>query len=196
MIKNANNDSSEIIPKSIKNIIYILLLSLLGAILAITYQILFEKDSKNIQTEEISKPDSLQPTGDGVEIKFDNSIRDWNLKAAPYISPLLSQLAREPRKTLGAHKELCKAQLDTLSPLLLLELPDKKNVSKSFSIWRDSVKNALNLCIKYNPTGNDKRDIKFLYNKIVESEKLFQLFLKSQIKDVDVSFDIDPKIFE
>jgi hypothetical protein len=189
-------DIKDSVPKSIKYIIYILLLGLLGVVLGIGFQLLSENTKENISPLEISTPDPQQETGDGIGIKFDDEIKDWNLKAAPYLSPLLSQLARTPRTTLGSHKALCKDQRNALDPVLLLELPKNKVVASSFNKWRQSVKLSLDNCLSYEPTGNDIRDIKNIYKKVEDTQKLFDKFLKSQIEDVDVQFQLNPGMFE
>ena len=191
-----DKDSTQI-PKSIKYSIYILLLAFSGVILGLGLQIL-SSDNKPALIEEVkvAEPDSPIKSGDGVELKFDEGIKDWNLKAAPYISPLLSQLAREVRTTLGAQKALCQFQRDALSSVLLIEDPEDKKVAKSFNQWRNSLKKVLDQCLIYKPSGNDTKDIKNIVEKIALTEKSFDLFLKSQINDVDIKFERDPKIYE
>ena len=191
-----DKDSNQI-PKSIKYSIYILLLAFSGVILGLGLQIL-SGDNKPAITEEVkvAEPDSTIKSGDGVELKFDEGIKDWNLKAAPYISPLLSQLSREARTTLGSQKALCQFQRDALSSVLLIKDPEDKKIAKSFNQWRNSLKKVLDQCLIYKPSGNDTKDIKNIIEKIALTEKSFDLFLKSQINDVDIKFERDPKIFE
>lgn len=196
MDNNDKDNSKDVVPNSIKYIIYILLLGLLGIVLGIGFQLLSENQNESVTPVEISTPDPQQETGDGIGIKFDEDIKDWNLKAAPYLSPLLSQLARTPRTTLGGHKALCKDQRDALSPVLMLELPKKKVVAATFNKWRQAVKLSLDNCLSYKPTGNDIRDIKNIYKQVEDTQKLFDKFLKSQIKDVDVEFQLNPEMFE
>jgi|688.fasta_scaffold81066_4 hypothetical protein len=184
------------IPKSIKYSIYILLLAFSGVILGLGLQVLSGNKSEVIEETKVSSPDSTIVSGDGVELKFDDGIKDWNLKAAPYISPLLSQLSREVRSTLGSQKALCQFQRDALSSVLLIEEPEDKKVAKTFNLWRNSLKNVLDQCLAYKPSGDDAKDIKNIYQKIVLTEKSFDAFLKSQINDVDIKFERDPKIFE
>lgn len=185
------------IPKTIKYSIYILLLAFSGVILGLGLQILSGDKKTNTKDDVlVSKPDSTINSGDGVELKFDEGIKDWNLKAAPYISPLLSQLSREVRTTLGAQKALCQFQRDALASVLLIEEPLDKKIAKSFNKWRNSLKIALDQCLLYKPSGNDAADIKIIIEKIALTEKSFDLFLKSQINDVDIKFERDPKIFE
>lgn len=192
-----NDENKDNIPKSLRYTIYILLLGLLGVVLGLGMQLLVDENNiENTITESQSKADSLIPTGDGVGIKFDDDIKDWNLKAAPYISPLLSQLARAPRTTLGAHKALCQSQRDALSSVLMLELPKKKIIASNFSAWRNSLKNALDFCLDFKPTGNDIRDIKVIHKKVEDTQIIFDKFLKSQLKDVNVDFNLNPEMFE
>ena len=127
---------------------------------------------------------------------FDDGLRDWNLKAAGSISPLISQLARAPRNTLGGQIALCKEQRVYLEAVLELPTPPNKAVSIPFKRWREALLKTLDSCNNRTPSGNDADDIAIIVREIMESESYFASFLEAQQPFLDVQFQSNPGAFE
>jgi hypothetical protein len=140
------------------------------------------------------------PEADGIgesqRIKSDDALRDWNIEAAGYISPLISQLARAPRTTLGGQIALCKEQRAILQPVLDLVSPPNTAVSPSFDRWRSALRAALDGCVERRPTGEDAADIERITREVADTEALFATFLRAQLPFVDVAFEANPELFE
>lgn len=134
--------------------------------------------------------------GDNKEIQFDDDLRTWNIQAAPYISPLINQLARAKRETLGGQIALCREQSATLAPVLELPAPPDRSVAAAFDAWRKAVDKALQKCINIVPGGDDARDIKLLMEQLSETEPLFAEFLEVQRPRVDASFNANPEVYD
>jgi hypothetical protein len=134
--------------------------------------------------------------GESQRIRSDDALRDWNIQAAAYISPLISQLARAPRTTLGGQIALCKEQRMTLQPVLDFDTPPNSAVSPSFNRWRDAVREALDSCVERTPSGDDAADIKQITREVADTEALFATFLRAQLPFVDVGFEANPDAFE
>jgi len=128
--------------------------------------------------------------------KFDDALREWNMQASAYISPLISQLARAPRTTLGGQIALCKEQRSILQPVLELDAPPNNAVSPTFERWRSALRQALDACIERRPSGDDAEDIKRITREISDTEALFATFLRTQLPFVDVEFQANPESFE
>jgi hypothetical protein len=127
---------------------------------------------------------------------FDDALRDWNLKAAGSISPLISQLARAPRNTLGGQVALCQEQRAFLEAVLDLPTPPNKAVSTPFERWREAVLKTLDSCTSRTPSGSDADDIARIVRELKESEAYFASFLAAQQPFLDVQFQSNPEAFE
>lgn len=134
--------------------------------------------------------------GDNKPITSEDPLREWNIRSAAYISPLISQLARQPRETLGGQILLCREQRSTLEQVLELEAPPTEEVAVAFDRWRDSLKKSLDNCVNSEPSGSDQADIKRIVADVQKTEPLFADFLRLQRPVVDVTYDANPDMFE
>jgi hypothetical protein len=134
--------------------------------------------------------------GDNKDLQFDDDLKTWNLRAAPYISPLINQLARAKRETLGGQIALCREQSTTLTPVLELPAPPDRAVAAEFDAWRKAVDKALQNCIDVVPGGDDARDIKRLMQELSDTEPLFARFLEAQRPRVNVDFNANPEMYD
>jgi hypothetical protein len=134
--------------------------------------------------------------GDFKPLESDDALRQWNIDAAAYISPLVSQLSRAGRATLGGQIALCQEQSASLVGVLALDLPSNPAVAGAFDDWRTALKNVLDGCVNATPTGDDARDVERIANAVLDTERLFAEFLRIQKPFVDVKFDANPSMFE
>ena len=153
--------------------------------------------NKPVPTATVPSVPDAANGGETIEAtSFDNALRDWNLKAAGSISPLISQLARAPRNTLGGQVALCQEQRAFLEAVLDLPTPPNKAVSTPFERWRESVLKTLESCTTRTPSGNDADDIARIVRELRESEAYFASFLAAQQPFLDVQFQSNPEAFE
>jgi hypothetical protein len=134
--------------------------------------------------------------GDNKALSSEDPLREWNIRSAAYVSPLISQLARQPRETLGGQVLLCREQRSTLQGVLDLETPPGDDVGAAFDRWRSSLQDVLDRCISTDPTGDDQVDIKRIVAEVQKTETLFADFLRLQRPIVDVTYDANPDMFE
>jgi len=141
-------------------------------------------------------PGGANAVDNGEVASFDDELRDWNLKAAGSISPLISQLARAPRNTLGGQVTLCMEQRTFLQAVLDLPSPPNKSVEPSFERWRNAVRDTLDGCTERTPSGDDAADIARIVREMKETEAYFASFLAAQQPFLDVQFQANPEAFE
>lgn len=186
------------LPAAARLMVYILGFAILGVSVGLGYSLLGNERPIAETPAAVDAPpipvDSK--VGDNKPLTSDDPLREWNIRSAAYISPLISQLARKPRETLGGQILLCREQRGTLEGVLALTIPPGDDVAAAFDSWRNSLKRALDRCISVDPSGNDKDDVKRIVDEVEKTESLFADFLRLQRPKVDVSYDANPEMFE
>jgi hypothetical protein len=192
--QNSQFDKKEPSPLS-KLLVIILAFSILGAGVGLGLTLFLGKNTERKDLPMMTPPTTVA-VDKGTVLSSEDPLKQWNIELSSRISPLVSQLARKPRVSLGAQIELCKEQRNSLQGLMDFRSAPKPNVKASLERYINNVESALNYCVNIKPTGSDEKDIKKINAKIRSTSVHLTKFLKSLEPTIKMSILANPDSYE